>query len=86
MSANDVLVQLVGVTSLTSIDLTGGNLTITASGGTDGRTGVVSATLIGSDSTMPKTGLYALRQLQPQVGIVWLVGCAGWAIQVLWRF
>lgn len=29
VTANDVLVQLVGVTSVTSIDLTGGNLTIT---------------------------------------------------------
>ena len=49
--------------------------TVTASGGTDGRSGVTSAILIGSDSSLPKTGLYALRQLNPGVGVAWLCGC-----------
>ena len=44
------------------------------SGGTDGRAGVTIATLLGSDTATPRTGLYALRQLQPAVGIVWIVG------------
>lgn len=44
------------------------------SGGTDGRAGVVTATLLGSDTAMPKTGLYALRGLTPAVGMVWIVG------------
>ena len=49
--------------------------TVTASGGTDGRTGVTTATLIGDDSVQPKTGMYALRQLNPGVGVAWLCGC-----------
>lgn len=48
--------------------------TTSLSGGTDGRTGVVTATLLGSDTAFPKTGLYALRGLKPAVGIVWIVG------------
>ncbi len=50
--------------------------TYTLSGGTDGRAGVVTATLVGSDSAVPKTGLYALRAQNPAVGVVWLVGCS----------
>lgn len=49
--------------------------TFTFSGGTDGRAGVVTATLLGSDTASPRTGLYALRALTPAVGVVWLVGC-----------
>jgi hypothetical protein len=48
--------------------------TYTFSGGTDGRTGVTTANLLGSDSAIPKTGLYALRSLQPAVGIAWICG------------
>lgn len=44
-------------------------------GGTDGRAGVVTATLLGSDTAQPRTGMYALRNLNPGVGIVWLTGC-----------
>ena len=49
--------------------------TYTFSGGTDGRSGVTTSTLLGSDTATPKTGLYALRGLKPAVGIVWLTGC-----------
>ena len=42
--------------------------------GTDGRSGVVTATLLGSDTAQPRTGLYALRQQSPQVGVVWIAG------------
>lgn len=49
--------------------------TTTLSGGTDGRGGVSTATLVGSDTAVPKTGLYALRQQNPAVGVIWLVGC-----------
>ncbi len=48
--------------------------TFTLSGGTDGRAGVVTATLIGSDTAQPRTGMYALRNLNPGVGIVWIAG------------
>lgn len=51
---------------------TAGNYTI--SGGTDGRAGVVTATLLGSDTAVPKTGLYALRNLRPAIGLAWIVG------------
>ena len=47
----------------------------TFAGGTDGRAGVVTSTLLGSDSAMPRTGLYALRNLSPGVSIAWLTGC-----------
>lgn len=47
----------------------------TFSGGTDGRSGVTTATLLGSDTAQPRTGLYSLRNLNPGVGIVWLTGC-----------
>lgn len=47
-------------------------------GGSDGRgvpnVGVSSAVQLGSDTSVPKTGLYALRSLAPQVSIVWLCG------------
>lgn len=43
-------------------------------GGTDGRGGVVTGTLLGSDTAQPRTGLYALRQLQPAVGVIWIAG------------
>lgn len=52
---------------------TTGNYSFT--GGTDGRTGVVTATLLGSDTAQPRTGLYALRNLNPAVGITWITGC-----------
>lgn len=48
--------------------------TYTFSGGTDGRAGVVTATLLGSNSAIPPTGLYALQGVNPAVGIVWIVG------------
>lgn len=48
--------------------------TTALSGGTDGRTSVVTATLLGSDSAVPKTGLYALRGVNPQLGVSWIVG------------
>jgi hypothetical protein len=48
--------------------------TTTFSGGTDGRTGVVTATLLGSATAVPPSGIYALHNQAPQVGIVWIVG------------
>jgi hypothetical protein len=51
------------------------NGTYTFSGGTDGRSGVVTATLLGSNSAVPPTGLYALQYQTPQIGIVWITGC-----------
>jgi uncharacterized protein len=48
--------------------------TTTFSGGTDGRTGVTTAILLGSGTTTPATGLYALGDLNPAVGIVWICG------------
>lgn len=58
---------------------TAGNYTF--SGGTDGRAGVGTAQLLGADNN-PGTGLYALRQQNPQIGVAWLVGCtdsSAWA-------
>lgn len=49
--------------------------TQTLAGGTDGRAGVTTSTLLGSDTAQPRTGLYALRNQQPPVGISWIVGC-----------
>lgn len=49
--------------------------TTTCSGGLSGRAGVVTATLLGSDTAVPRTGLFALRQQNPGVGVVWLAGC-----------
>lgn len=46
----------------------------TFSGGTDGRAGVVTATLLGSNTAVPPTGLYALQGTNPAVGIAWIVG------------
>lgn len=47
---------------------------VTLSGGADGRAGVNSAILLGSDTTLPKTGLYALRSLNPAPGMAYLAG------------
>lgn len=44
-------------------------------GGTDGRAGVTTATLIGSQTASPPTGLWSLSGLNPAVGVVWLAGC-----------
>jgi hypothetical protein len=49
--------------------------TTTCTGGTSGRSGVTTSTLIGSDTAVPRTGLFALRLQNPGVGVVWLVGC-----------
>lgn len=48
--------------------------TNTFGGGTDGRAGVTTATMLGSATTSPPTGIFALGNLNPAVGIVW---CAG---------
>ncbi|HTI81734.1 MAG TPA: hypothetical protein VL614_14900 [Acetobacteraceae bacterium] len=49
--------------------------TFTFAGGTDGRSGVTTATLIGSNTAQPMTGLWSLSNLNPGVGIAWIVGC-----------
>lgn len=43
-------------------------------GGTDGRAGVTTATLIGNVSLSPPTGVFSLGNLSPPVGIAWLCG------------
>jgi uncharacterized protein len=43
-------------------------------GGTDGRSSVTSAQLLGSDAGVPKTGAYALRSLQPFASVAWIAG------------
>jgi uncharacterized protein len=43
-------------------------------GGTDGRAGVTTATIIGNVSLSPPTGLFSLGNLNPPVGIVWCCG------------
>jgi hypothetical protein len=40
------------------------------SGGTDGASGVTAATLIGSDSATPRTGMYALRNSQSSLALL----------------
>lgn len=40
------------------------------SGGTNGNSGVSDATLIGSDTANPRTGMYALRNTQCAIGII----------------
>jgi hypothetical protein len=54
--------------------------TSTFSGGTDGRAGVVTATLLGSNTAIPATGLYALQGVNPAVGISWIVGSTDQAL------
>lgn len=46
----------------------------TFSGGTDGRAGVTTAMLLGSATASPPTGLFALGNLFPAVGICWIAG------------
>jgi len=46
----------------------------TFSGGADGRSGVTTANLLGSNTAVPATGLYALQNVNPAVGIAWIVG------------
>ena len=48
--------------------------TFTFAGGTDGRAGVTTGILLGSDAATPRTGLYALRNQTPPVSIVWIAG------------
>lgn len=43
-------------------------------GGTDGRAGVTTANLLGSNTAFPYTGLWALSGVNPAVGIGWIVG------------
>lgn len=47
---------------------------VTLTGGTDGRTGVTTGDLIGSDTVTPRTGIYAMRSLQPAIGVMWVTG------------
>ena len=54
--------------------VTGANQTITLAAGTDGRSTATLANQIGSDVAVPKTGLYALRNLSPKPAVAWLVG------------
>lgn len=47
---------------------------VTLGGGTDGRAGVTLGNIIGDDTAVPKTGMYALRSQTPAVGVTWLTG------------
>jgi hypothetical protein len=67
------IAQIPGSANLAVGAPTAGNYSFT--GGTDGRTGVATATLLGSDAAQPRTGLYALRNLNPAVGVTWITGC-----------
>jgi len=65
------------IITLTSVNIAVGAPTLGTfllGSGTDGRSGVVTTTLIGSDTAVPKTGMYSLRARSPAVGIVWLTG------------
>ena len=44
--------------------------TYTLSGGTDGANGVTATTLVGNDGTMPRTGMYALRNTGTAVAML----------------
>ena len=48
--------------------------TYNLTGGSDGRTGVTTSTLLGSSTSFPPTGLWALGNANPSVGIVWIAG------------
>ena len=48
--------------------------TATLTGGTDGRTNVTTAIMLGSAAASPPTGLWSLANLNPAVGIVWMSG------------
>lgn len=43
-------------------------------GGADGRTGVTTSLILGTQTSFPPTGMWALQYTTPAVGIVWLVG------------
>lgn len=47
---------------------------VTLAGGTDGRANVTTGIMVGSDVTTPRTGMYSLRGLTPQLAVVWLAG------------
>lgn len=48
--------------------------TYNLTGGSDGRGGVTTSTLLGSSTATPPTGLWALQGTNPQVGIAWVTG------------
>ena len=48
--------------------------TFALAGGTDGRTGITTAELLGSNAAYPGTGIYALSGLTPVVGTLWIAG------------
>ncbi len=64
--------KMTGATPAVGAPATG---TYTLSGGTDGRAGVTTSTLVGSETATPQTGLFALSAVSPAVGIAWMVGC-----------
>ena len=43
-------------------------------GGADGRLGVTTSTMIGSANSTPRTGLWALSNVNPAVSIAWMTG------------
>ena len=64
--------KMTGATPAVGAPATG---TYTLSGGTDGRAGVTTSILVGSETATPQTGLFALSAVSPAVGISWIVGC-----------
>lgn len=64
-------VKAVGTVTSVGAPSTG---SFTLANGTDGRLGVNTAKMLGSASTIPATGLFALAGLSPGVGIAWMAG------------
>ncbi len=48
--------------------------TFALTGGTDGRSTITTADLIGSNTTYPGTGIYTFANLSPAVGVMWVAG------------
>lgn len=48
--------------------------TFAFAGGTDGRSGVTTAIMLGNQAASPPTGIFSLGNLSPPVGICWIAG------------
>ena len=67
--------QLIGTPTLGSVSAINPALgTFSLAGGTDGRSGVTAATIIGTDSSGSRTGMYAGRGLPIVPAYIWLGG------------
>lgn len=67
--------QLARGTTLTTATIGGpAAASFTCAGGASGRGSITVSNLLGSDTAVPKTGLYALRGVNPALGVCWIVG------------